>query len=75
MLFISVLFTLPCWAVSFLSPETMAYSLELPVPRMSQEHPRGCWPCPQLCLRCCAYGFPRGHAWQLPSIHSFLVGA
>ena len=56
MLFISVLFSCPCWAVSFLNPETVAYSLESPVPRMSQECPGGCWFGPQallllLCLR------------------------
>ena len=60
MLFISVLLSLPCWAVSFLSPETMAYSLESPVPRMSQGRPRGCWLGPRLCSSCCAYGFTRG---------------
>lgn len=76
MLFISVLFSRPCWAVSFLNPETMAYSLESPVPRMSQECPRGCWFGPRLCSSCCVYGFTQGRgARQLPSIHSFLVGA
>ena len=75
MLFISVLLSLPCWAVSFLSPETMAYSLESPVPRMSQGRPRGCWLGPRLCnVSAFEYAIYVGHNFSSKEQASFISG-